>query len=249
MNEKEQNLDRQTYNTVISLGFFCSVAQELERIGLRDASYPFDWLISDFIGVITSIDNHFKDFLKYDYLAQMRVNPRYYINTKYGFQFYHDFNPYQPLKKQIRKVRKKYKRRIKRFYKSISYPTLFVRYIENVDELKWIEANYNSIVQLIKSFNPHNSIVFISNDELKSDKLRHYTVKKDENDTVARKPFTKNEELNKFFQNLPYCKKEQSKILQYRKLIIRKLRVIKARLFSNGKEKPTYIHDVQYPKK
>lgn len=170
VNEKGHNLDRQTYRTVISLGFFCSVAQELERIGLRDASYPFDWLISDFGGVITAIETRFKDFLRYDYLAQMRVNPRYYINTEYGFQYYHDFNSYQPLKKQLRKVKKKYKRRIKRFYKVISKPTLFVRYIQDDKELKWIENNYNSIILLLKSFNSHNSIVFISNDDLKTDK-------------------------------------------------------------------------------
>lgn len=47
----------------ISLGYFCSIAMELERLGLRSESSPFDWLISDFEGVIHAIENHFEDFL------------------------------------------------------------------------------------------------------------------------------------------------------------------------------------------
>lgn len=34
------------FKHIISLGHFCGVAQELERLGLRDASYPFEWLIT-----------------------------------------------------------------------------------------------------------------------------------------------------------------------------------------------------------
>ena len=43
----------------ISLGYFCSVASELERYGLRGESYPFDWVISDFGGVVEAIQNNF----------------------------------------------------------------------------------------------------------------------------------------------------------------------------------------------
>lgn len=50
MPEIKDNIFETNYKHVISLGFFCSVALELERKGLRDASYPFDWLISDFQG-------------------------------------------------------------------------------------------------------------------------------------------------------------------------------------------------------
>ena len=59
-----------SYSHFISLGYFCSVAMELERTGLRASSSPFDWLISDFTGVTDVINNHFKDFLDYDLLFQ-----------------------------------------------------------------------------------------------------------------------------------------------------------------------------------
>ena len=38
------------YKHFISLGYFCSVAMELERFGLRSESGPFDWVISDMRG-------------------------------------------------------------------------------------------------------------------------------------------------------------------------------------------------------
>lgn len=70
MPEIKDNIFETNYKHVISLGFFCSVALELERKGLRDASYPFDWLISDFQGVIKVIENRFYDFLNIDFFSQ-----------------------------------------------------------------------------------------------------------------------------------------------------------------------------------
>ena len=99
----------------ISLGYFCSVASELEYLGLRNESSPFDWLISDFEGVVMSIQNNFEDFLGYDYLVQNRQCPAYYLNTKYKMQFFHDFSSYKSLQKQLPLVQKKYQRRINRF--------------------------------------------------------------------------------------------------------------------------------------
>ena len=39
----------------ISLGYFCSIAIDLEKLGLRTESSPFDWVISDFEGVMLAI--------------------------------------------------------------------------------------------------------------------------------------------------------------------------------------------------
>ena len=36
-----------SYKHIISLGWFGSIAEELERLGLRSAIYPFDWILSD----------------------------------------------------------------------------------------------------------------------------------------------------------------------------------------------------------
>lgn len=128
----------------ISLGYFCSIAQELERFGLRDASYPFDWIISDIEGVFQCIDNNFDGLLDINVLTQSDKHRMYYKNTKYDFYFFHDFDKYMSLLSQIDQVKKKYERRIERFYRNIQEPTLFLRYIS--DEKKCKAANQQNCI-------------------------------------------------------------------------------------------------------
>lgn len=207
----------------ISLGYFCSVASELECLGLRNESSPFDWLISDFEGVIKAIQNNFDNFLDYDYLLQNRQNHSFYLNTKYSVQFYHDFSPYIPLNEQLSLVKEKYCRRIKRFYESISEPTLFVRYISDEQlvngfskELLWIEENYEDIIALLKSFNEDNEILFIANEGLQSSKFEIYHVKKDKNDVVNRKPIVSTPFLMERFNSFEFANRKEN-LLRYKK--------------------------------
>lgn len=193
----------------ISLGYFCSVALELERIGLRSASYPFDWTISDFEGVIDAIENNFIHFLDYEYLYQNKEIHSHYRNKKYRISFFHDFDQYRSLYSQLPEVRKKYDRRINRFYSSITKPTLFIRYIDATKdengksvELSYIENNYKKIIKLLKSYNSNNDIVFIANSKVESDAIKIYHVDPDENDTVSRKPLEQNAELLSFLNQL-----------------------------------------------
>lgn len=206
------------YYHFISLGYFCSVALELERIGLRSTSSPFDWCISNFEGVIEAIENKFDDFLNYDLLFQSDNARQIYFNTKYRIWFFHDFDKYLALDCQLQKVKQKYDRRIKRFYEDISQPTLFIRYIsdEILDnygrsiELDYIEKNYEKILSLLKSFNKNNDIIFLSNSGVDSNIIKIYHVEKDENDGVARKPLEKNGELNDLLMNLEFEKREKN---------------------------------------
>ena len=214
-NEKNIIFTEKQYSHYISLGHFCSVALELERIGLRSSSYPFDWLISDFKGVIESIEHEFIDFLDYDYLLQNRKIRQHYYNTKYRVYFYHDFNQYNTLKEQLPKVKMKYKRRIERFYSAIAEPTLFIRYISNGNksldgkpaELQWIEDNYQRITKCLKSFCAENDILFIANDDVHSNVVNIYHVAPDENDAVARKPLDKNKELKLLLEQINFEKR------------------------------------------
>ncbi len=99
------------YKHYISLGYFCSVAMELEKYGLRDASYLFDWLITDFEGVMDAISNYFYDYVLFDNLYQNKDNRSIYFDKKYKFSYVHDFNKYRSLNSQIDQV-KKYRRDI-----------------------------------------------------------------------------------------------------------------------------------------
>lgn len=149
------------YKHIIPLGYFCSVAMELERKGLRTASYPFDWMISDsFENILKLLDNNFEDFLDEESLYQEEILNHYY-NYRTGVHFYHDFDAYTPLRDQIKSVRKKYARRIKRLYDDVKEPSLFIRYCLNEKEVEWIENNLTPIVSQVKQYNRDNNIVFI----------------------------------------------------------------------------------------
>ena len=198
------------YKHFISLGYFCSVAMELERFGLRSESGPFDWVISDMRGgVLQLIESHFEDFLNPQYLSQNELYHQQYRNTKFGITFYHDFNQYKSLKEQLPDVQKKYCRRIDRFYELIKEPTLFVRYISyaNQDdkEIRWIEENYDKFIALLKTYNCENDIIFIANNGATSKVIDIFNVEKDANDTVARRPFEKHAELREYFQSTMFA--------------------------------------------
>lgn len=71
---KTKKTNLKIFSNFISLGYFCSVALELERLGYRNFSNPFDWLISDFKGVLELIENDFENFLSMQYLFQNKKN-------------------------------------------------------------------------------------------------------------------------------------------------------------------------------
>jgi hypothetical protein len=128
----------------ISLGSDCSVAYNLQRLGYRNFSFPFDWIISK--NIIDVLSNDFVDFLNVDFLkiagrtsfshieenfsetdehlcSMLRVKHTKYI----GVEFLHDFKNFAPGKEfleckvkevieDIEYVVEKYNRRIERFY-------------------------------------------------------------------------------------------------------------------------------------
>ena len=130
------------FKHVISLGSYCSVAQALKDLTFRDASYPFDWVISEsFEKVIELIKNDFDGFLKYNNLYQYTYNRDRYKNNKYLISFFHDFNRRESLRIQLPYVKRKYKRRIRRFYNDIKEPTLLIRYIRDKKDIEFVEKN------------------------------------------------------------------------------------------------------------
>lgn len=221
------------YKHVISLGYFCSVALELEKIGLRNASYPFDWCISDLAGIFEAIENDFSEYLDLKCMSQYKPCMHIFRNDKYNIEFYHDFSAYQPLENQISFVREKYNRRIARFYHDIKEPTLFVRYIDDkkddngyFKELKWIEENKNKIDKLLKSFCENNEIIYIGNSCLTSEVIDIFTVEKDANDSVAREPLEKNKELKCFLESIN-CQNKENNIEIYKKKKAKEQRLYK----------------------
>jgi hypothetical protein len=181
------------YNSIVSLGFFCSVAINLEEMGFRSTSGPFDWLISSWNGVEQLIENNFSDFLDEKYLYQIREEK--YKNIKYDVDFYHDFDRYANLSSQLSSVIEKYEKRIDTFYETIREPTLFIRYIKDNKEFEYHSEKYGHVQKLLKKYNANNDIIFIMNGSYQETSFPCYFVEIDENDIVNRNPLITNLEL------------------------------------------------------
>lgn len=207
------------YKNIISLGFFCSIAMDLEEYGFRNKSYPFDWLITDWEAVEYYLNNEFLNFFDKKFLSQRIENPNVFVNTLLGQKFYHDFDKKKNFDTQYDLVKDKYDRRIRNFLKDINEPTIFIRYIANQNELDYIEANLNKLSELVKQHNQNNIIIFIGNDDLIAKTLKIYLVAKDENDYVCRKPFEKLPQLVTFLnENFEKERKEKNLEFYHKKL-------------------------------
>ena len=222
---------------------------ELERVGLRNCSLPFDWVISgDFIKVLNLIDNGFVGFADRKNLYQETdINPAYYYDSESKIHFFHDFSPYKSFDEQYEGFESKYIRRIKRFYETIKQPTIFMRYCHNIDELKYISDNMDDILTLIRRFNPQNTIIFITSFENDFNIDNLYYVEKDIGETVAHRFLEKLPELQSYLtvnsaldleieNNLKTYKRTKQKrfILKVNKKIMRIFR------------KKVYVHSLQY---
>lgn len=244
------------YDNFISLGYYCDVAKDLEKMGLRDMSSPFDWVITSFDKVIEAIDTRFIDYLSYENLEQSINNRKNYHDKKYNVFYFHDFDQYKSLKSQYRNVFEKYNRRILRFLEKIKKPTLFIRYIScektnkngQSEELSYIEKNIENIQKTIRKYNEKNDIIFIANENVKSNTIYIYNVNNDKNDIVSRSPILNNIELYNLLKDIEvknrkenikrYTKKE--KVKKISKVINKIKKDIKKIVFKK------YIHDKEY---
>lgn len=94
---KEQLSEFIRYNsdvtTFVSLGENCSTAWYLKQVGLKRASYPFDWIFSSPDIVLDCINDNFKRYLDKSLITPKRKK------KSAGHNYYHDnfFNHRNPL--------------------------------------------------------------------------------------------------------------------------------------------------------
>ena len=245
------------YKNYISLGYFCDVAQDLEKLGLRSFSSPFDWGISSLPGVIEAIDNGFDGFMARENLSQSVNNKDHYLDDRYGFYSFHDFSKYVPLDEQYDEVREKYQRRIARFLEKIKEPTLFIRYISSEErdesgnpvELKWIEDNYQHILDVLRRSNPGNDIIFMGDESAVSDTIKIYHTALDKSRDVNRLPIINSKELYPLLSSAGLDQKQEN-IRRYKKNSSIPVRGSKAVLrFMKSLFRKEYTHDRTYDKK
>lgn len=205
------------FEKIVSLGHFCSIAIELNEFGIREESYPFDWVISDFQSIIELINNDFKGFIKLSHLFQDKNKRNYYYCDLSKIWFYHDFYEKIPPAFNFLNVKRKYKRRIKRFKNLNKNTTLFIRYCADQNEINWIKANET----LIKNIFPN--LIFISNIYFES-AFPVFVVSPLDDDDFCKKPLHSNAILNESFKMISKKKGDVPKskrfgIIFYKKYI------------------------------
>ncbi len=167
-------------------------------------------------GVLHLIENNFSGLFDESGLRHLD-EPHHWIQDKYDLCFYHDFVDDEPFDNQILSVKQKYDRRIRRFYRAIQSPTLFVRYAKNIDEIRWISQNYNHIIAILQRYNPHNNLLVITHEAEGYDAFPNLFFVKRENDTVSREPHRKNLELYCFLRRLSYSNIKRLKNYIYKR--------------------------------
>ncbi|MBN1914825.1 MAG: hypothetical protein JW769_02930 [Parachlamydiales bacterium] len=100
----------------ISLGSICTPASELRKYNLRQAAYPFDWMLSiDGMKFIDILKDDFEYFLDERFLKPYFSNG-ILMHDYYHLEFSHEENSFQsPVFKPMRQLQEKYTRRIQRF--------------------------------------------------------------------------------------------------------------------------------------
>jgi hypothetical protein len=192
-----------TFTNYISLGYFCSIAEDLGHFGLRSSSMPFDWVISELESNLNLISSNFKDLFNINSFSQSKAYLTINRNTIFNFSFFHDFTVHSSLAAQIKQVEAKYQKRINSFYLKISKSTLIIRYLNTeLDnrEVDFVMQNIKTIISQIKRYNIKNEIIFIlNNNHYKFLPNYFFIVEKDNGDKVCRHPLIHNNELKSYF--------------------------------------------------
>ena len=181
--------------TIISLGFFCGVADELKRFGLRKKSFPLDWVITDGEVIIGLLENSFAGFLDEDALTVDPERADIIHNKKCKTMFFHDFPEGELIADHLAANREKYQRRIDRFYAALREGALCVRYMADQKECHYWESNCDRLLSFLQKHNDSNELLFIANSEVTSDKLSIYPVVKKEGALVADRFINSNKQL------------------------------------------------------
>lgn len=137
---------KRTYDYAISMGVSCQPAWHLAKNGLRDRSYPMDWIDTrNTDSLCTMLRTGFQDFFEKDLLEPeiSGVNKELgFRHTKYGFLFRHEFKSLETFDKDFEAASEMYLRRIARLQERLrsEASVLFVRLHSNPEDAEMIAS-------------------------------------------------------------------------------------------------------------
>lgn len=151
------------FENIISLGCNCVVASSLSKNGFREYSSPFDWGCFKYKdSVLMALKNDFKDWFELENLRQPKdAHAHEIFDEKYRILFNHEITNQDTLENVYPKVKEKYNRRIARFKNKIKQPSLFIRYVDNLNEINEIVECEDELSDILMKFNPENRVIYI----------------------------------------------------------------------------------------
>ena len=157
------------YKHICSFGSMCSVALFLRENGFRDGATIFDWLRSNMKSNIELVKNNFSNLLNPHYLKQNYFDhPEIVDNTFYDISLSHLFDETTSFKKNIKRVTKITRSRIKRFYNFVKDgPTLLIYYCYEPNDFAWINSNIDKIINFCESL--HIDLCIVTNFEFQAE--------------------------------------------------------------------------------
>ncbi len=145
----------------ISLGYYCGPAASMEVHGLRTTSGPFDWYVSDYQGVIKTIEEKFEHFLEFDNLVQRSEGKHYFYDTKYGFLFNHEIGIGDKEDLRFQVIKEKYNKRIHKFFDMLKSPCCLIRAVKDEKEIEYINKHHKNIEKMFKAYNEANIVIYL----------------------------------------------------------------------------------------
>lgn len=122
---------------LVSLGSYCAVSNMLQKLGLREAAGPFDWIRSNGLGVTHLLRNGFQDFLDWEGRVHDVAGLQVFPTTWGGSFWHHDISDPQ--------VRQTFDRRKQRFLQMRNENLLFIRVVNGSQEVAQIPDLYSAL--------------------------------------------------------------------------------------------------------
>ena len=145
----------------ISLGYYCGPAASMEVKGLRTTSGPFDWYVSEYQGVIKTIEEKFEHFLEFSNLMHCEERKHYFYDKKYGFLFNHEIGIGEKEDLRFQTIKEKYNKRIRRFLEMLQSPCCLIRAVRDENEIEYINNHYADIEKMFKAYNQANIVIYL----------------------------------------------------------------------------------------
>lgn len=136
-------LDDPVMDTIefVSLGSYCATGLALQSLGLRQSSYPFDWVRSPVVGVIQCLDTRFRDFLTYTTVTSTGGH-QVYASSAWGGSFWH----HDPTSTEVLQDMTRRAVRLLGFQQGQAQkPRIFVRAVNSTSELDDIPRLYTTL--------------------------------------------------------------------------------------------------------